>query len=275
MSIFRFKKFSVDSGDSAMKVGTDAVILGAAAALPSFPETSGPDGKESPSRDSETSFLPSTGIQVLDAGCGSGVIALMIAQRLEAAGFREYNVTGVEIDGLAAEEAGRNFAASPWSARLRCLNASLLSFAPETGYDLIVSNPPYYDASLLSPDSRRSTARHTGGEAFSYAQLLEFAAGHLSAGGTLALILPHQEQTHLLRLAASYGLRALRLLHIRTTPSKEPSRLVAEFTSSAAPVSHPSSPVESFLTIQDAARFPQNKNSWTDEYLALTGDFYL
>ncbi len=245
-----------------MKVGTDAVILGAAVTLPDN------RGK----------------IQVLDAGCGSGVIGLMVAQRLEAAGFREYNVTGVEIDGLAAEQAGRNFAASPWREKLKCLNVSMLDFAPETAYDLIVSNPPYYDDSLLPPDSRRSTARHTGGEAFGYPQLLEFATSHLRAGGILALILPRQELTRLLRLAASYGLHATRLLHIRTTPSKEPSRLVAEFTPDAGHGDAISSlgtgltaggPDEEYLTIQDAIHFPQNKNSWTDEYLALTGEFYL
>ena len=254
MSIFRFRKFSVDSGDCAMKVGTDAVILGAAVTLP---DSCGE-------------------IEVLDAGCGSGVIGLMAAQRLEAAGFREYNVTGVEIDTPAAEQAERNFGASPWNAHLKCLNVSMLNFAPVTAYDLIVSNPPYYDDSLLPPDSRRSTARHTGGDAFGYPQLLEFASEHLRDGGTLALILPHQELTRLLRLAASYGLRATRLLHVRTTPSKEPSRLVAEFTPDAASGKAAGlTPVEDFLTIQDASSFPQNKNSWTDEYLALTGEFYL
>ncbi len=254
MSIFRFRKFSVDSGDCAMKVGTDAVILGAAVTLPDN------RGK----------------IQVLDAGCGSGVIGLMVAQRLEAAGFREYDVTGVEIDGLAAEQAGRNFAASPWNRYLKCLNVSMLGFTPETAYDLIVSNPPYYDDSLLPPDSRRSTARHTGSGAFGYPQLLEFTSEHLRANGILALILPHQELARLLRLAASYGLHATRLLHVRTTPSKEPSRLVAEFTSDAASGKAAGmTPVEEYLTIQDAARFPQNKNSWTDEYLALTQEFYL
>ncbi len=265
MSTFRFKKFSVDSGECAMKVGTDAVILGAAVTLPD-------SGGE---------------IEVLDAGCGSGVIGLMAAQRLDAAGVRKYNITGVEIDAAAAKQAGRNFGASPWSGHLKCLNVSLLNFTPETTYDLIVSNPPYYDDSLLPPDSQRTTARHTGGEAFGYPQLLDFAASHLRAGGTLALILPHQELTRLLRVATSYGLHATRLLHIRTTPSKEPLRLVAEFTPDAghrgavsahgtgltAAVAAPAE--ESYLTIQDAASFPQNKNSWTDEYLALTGEFYL
>ena len=279
MGIFRFRKFSVDSGDCAMKVGTDAVILGAAVTLPSCENSLSPASQHS----GDESFPPSTsdsvrrGIEVLDAGCGSGVIGLMVAQRLEAAGFREYDVTGVEIDSPAAEQAERNFGASPWSGHFKCLNVSMLGFAPETAYDLIVSNPPYYDDSLLPPDSRRSTARHTGGDAFGYPQLLEFAAsGHLRAGGILALILPHQELTRLLRLAASYGLHATRLLHVRTTPSKEPSRLVAEFTlDTASGKAAGITPTEEYLTIQDASRFPQNKNSWTDEYLTLTREFYL
>ena len=283
MSIFRFRKFSVDSGECAMKVGTDAVILGAAVTLPSCENSLSPASQHSGNESFPLSTSDSVrcGIEVLDAGCGSGVIGLMAAQRLEAAGFREYDITGVEIDGLAAEQAGRNFAASPWSGHFKCLNVSMLGFTPETAYDLIVSNPPYYDASLLPPDSRRSTARHTGGEAFGYPQLLEFAASHLSPGGVLALILPHQELTRLLRLAASYGLRATRLLHIRTTPSKEPSRLVAEFTPEVGSSSTRGicrkdvKTAEETLTIQDATHFPQNKNTWTDEYLALTGEFYL
>ena len=269
-----------------MKVGTDAVILGAAATLPSCKNSLSPASQhtEDESFPLSTSDSVQRGIEVLDAGCGSGVVGLMVAQRLEAAGFREFDVTGVEIDGAAAEQAGRNFAASPWREQLKCLNVSMLDFTPETAYDLIVSNPPYYDASLLPPDSRRTTARHTGGEAFGYPQLLEFAASHLIPGGTLALILPHQELTRLLRIAASYGLHATRLLHIRTTPSKEPSRLVAEFTPEVghrdAISSHGTDltaggPDEEYLTIQDATHVPQNKNSWTDEYLALTGEFYL
>jgi tRNA1Val (adenine37-N6)-methyltransferase len=288
MSIFRFRKFSVDSGDCAMKVGTDAVILGAAVTLPSCEKSLSPASQyaEDESFPLSTSDSVRLGIEVLDAGCGSGVIGLMVAQRLEAAGFREYDVTGVEIDTPAAEQAERNFGASPWSGHLKCLNVSMLNFAPETAYDLIVSNPPYYDDSLLPPDSRRSTARHTGGDAFGYPQLLEFASEHLRAKGILALILPHQELTRLLRLAASYGLHATRLLHVRTTPSKEPSRLVAEFTPDTT-IGNASStrdncgkaagitPAEEYLTIQDASRFTQNKNSWTDEYLALAREFYL
>ena len=278
MSVFRFKQFSVDSGRCAMKVGTDAVILGAAFTLPSAAEAAAPEGRACrDSRDeapcTPETFSPTDGIRVLDAGCGSGVIALMAAQRLEAAGFRDYCITGVEIDAPASEQAEKNFAASPWSGHLRCLNADLLIFAPETGYDIIVSNPPYYDESLPSPDSRRSRARHCGGEAFSYAQLLAFAAGHLRAGGTLALILPHQEQVRLLRTAASYGLRASRLLHIRPTPTKEPSRLVAEFAREAERGN--AAAEESYLTLQDAGSYAHNKNSRTDEYIALTREFYL
>ncbi len=270
MSVFRFKKFSVESGGCAMKVGTDAVLLGAAVSLPAAASAGMPTGySRDPLRNPD-------GLRVLDAGCGSGVIALMIAQRLEDAGVRSFCITGVEIDDAASEEAEKNFAASPWHGHLRCVNASLLSFAPETGYDLIVSNPPYYDASLPSPDRRRSRARHCGDEAFSYAQLLGFAAGHLRAGGTLALILPHQELSALVRTAASYGLRASQLLHIRTTPSKEPCRLIAEFTLEAdSGAASSSAAAESYLTLQDAVRFAHNRNSRTDEYVSLTREFYL
>lgn len=271
MGAFRFKQFSVNADGAAMKVGTDAVLLGAATSICGCERA------------------------VLDVGTGSGIIALMIAQRLGTAGISDYRITGIEIDAEASAQAADNFTASPWKDKLGVLNTSLSDYlsSSDDQYDLIVSNPPYFEASLLPPDERRSLARHTTDSAFSFIDLLEFAGRKLTDEGKLALIIPAQEEPRLLRYAVSFGLQASRLLRVRTTPRKSPTRLIAEFAK--ATVTHRTEPMtvapdalqpcnsisdtplcrEELLTIQDAEHFHTNKNCWTDDYIALTKDFYL
>ena len=128
MSVFRFKKFEVRNEKSAMKVNTDGVLLGIAAPVNSS--------------DSD----------ILDIGTGTGTIALILAQRLhDTCGITDnVSIAGIDIDAPAAEEAGINFSNSPWADSLTAKNISLEDFSAETGdrkFDLIVSNPPYYDAS--------------------------------------------------------------------------------------------------------------------------------
>ena len=143
MSVFRFKKFEVRNEKSAMKVNTDGVLLGIAAPV------------------------NSSDSNILDIGTGTGTIALILAQRLhDTCGITDnVSIAGIDIDAPAAEEAGINFSNSPWADSLTAKNISLEDFSAETGdrkFDLIVSNPPYYDASLTNPDARKTTARHTG-----------------------------------------------------------------------------------------------------------------
>ena len=159
---FRFKQFAVVNDRTAMKVGTDGVLLGA--------------------------WCPVQGARrVLDVGTGCGVIALMVAQRNEQA-----LIKGIDIDPGAVEEASLNFANSPWSDRL---TAQLLDFnklESRERYDLIISNPPYFTDSLLPPDAARTLARHTA--TLSYRQLIEGAARRLTDDGTLALISPTEAE---------------------------------------------------------------------------------
>ena len=252
-----------------MKVNTDGVLLGAAAILPV-----GTGGT----------------LRALDAGTGTGVIALMLAQRLahagkglrnspgddacawgaEPAGSSSFCVTGIDIDEAAAGEAAANFRHSPWAEHLTALRCDLNAFVPEAPFDLIVSNPPFFEASLTCPEERKTLARHTSGEGMDYVDLLSFAQRNLTPDGHIALILPVDRETDLRRYAASYGLYPLRLLRIRTTPRKAPSRLIADFCRSA---SHKT--IEEELVIQDVSRYPGNRCGYTPEYLALTGDFYL
>ena len=164
MGVFRFKGFEVRNEDSAMKVNTDGVLLGAVTDV--FPKDR----------------------RVLDVGTGTGVVALMVSQRLSSL-TPEFSVQGLDVDRPSALEAAFNFAGSPWREHL---SAHCCDFLGWDGgeYDLIVSNPPFFDNSLKAPDGRRCAARHTG---LSYREILQFSETHLSPGGRVSMILPSQE----------------------------------------------------------------------------------
>lgn len=244
MGIFHFKKFSVRNEVSAMKVNTDGVLLGAVMTI--VPEDR---------------FL-------LDVGTGTGTIALMSAQRCSAlcdgASIHDICIDAIDSDGLSISEAGDNFAASPWADILYAHDMSLEEFAAATDkkYDLIFSNPPYFDCSLQAPRLRRNAARHTA-SGLSYRELLEFAALRLSDNGRLAVILPADQEKSLLRHARMCGLFLFRMTKIRTVPRKADSRIIAEFS-----LRRCAEPAFESLVIQ-------NEGKYTDEYISLTKDFYL
>lgn len=229
--IFRFRHFEVRNHDSSLKVGTDAVLLGAAMTI-----------------------LPSDRT-ALDIGTGTGVIALMAAQRSEGC-----RITGIDIDRASAREASLNFASSPWADRLTAICTPLSGFRPDGRFNLIFSNPPYYDSSLKNPDPRQAAARHT--DSLSYRDILTFAADRLDTGGRLSMIIPSESLRDLRRCAASFGLHPFRLLHVKTTESKTARRVIAEFSSTK------SAAKEDFLTLSTSG-------VKTEEYRLLTQDFYL
>lgn len=235
MGVFRFKRFSVANEASAQKVGTDAVLLGAAAPLP--------DGSPS----------------VLDVGTGTGVVALMLAQRLSDAG-KEFRIIGIDSDAPSAAEASSNFAASEWAERMEARHMSFSQCDDAGTWDLIVSNPPYYDMSLEAPDPRRSAARHT--DTLSFRELCAYAYDHLSADGFLSMILPSDQEKALMRYAASFSLYPFSILRVRTTERKPPSRIVVSFSRHSSPVE------ESSLVLME-------KGKRTSEYTSLASGFYL
>ena len=243
MGVFRFKKFEVVNERSAMKVNTDGVLLGASMTI-----------------------LPSDRT-MLDVGTGTGTIALMAAQRLSSVILNEVKnprIDAIDIDEASASEASANFINSPWNSILKAHHLPLEEFAAstETVYDLIFSNPPYFEDSLTAPDERKSTARHTS-DGLSYRDIFEFAKDRLSENGRVSLVLPADQEAALTRYARMCRLYLFRILRVRTVPRKAPSRIIAEFSRTrCAELS------EELLTIQDEGKY-------TQEYLSLTGDFYL
>ena len=239
MGIFRFKKFEVINERSAMKVNTDGVLLGAAMTL-----------------------TPSD-CRLLDVGTGTGTIALMAAQRLAGAVW----IDAIDIDEPSASEAAANFEHSPWAESLHAHNLSLEEFESalqqsEFRYDLIFSNPPYFEDSLTAPDERKSTARHTS-DGLSYRDVFDFAKTHLSDSGRVALVLPADQESAICRYARMSGLHLFRVLRIRTVPRKAPSRIVIEFSRVRQ------------QSVDDTVLTIQNEGQYTQEYLSLTKDFYL
>lgn len=224
-----------------MKVNTDGVLLGASAPV-------------------KASFR-----RVLDIGTGTGTIALMLAQRLEQAGASSAEIIGIDIDAPAAAEAGTNFGDSPWPGWLRAENKSLLEFekedAGEEAFDLIVSNPPYYDSSLTNPDMRRTAARHTEGS-LSYREVIGFAQGRMSEDGALSMVLPAEDENAVLRYGRSCGLYASGIVRVRTVERKAARRVVLTFGRRRQDAA------ETMLTIME-------KGKYTDEYISLMRDFYL
>lgn len=230
-----------------MKVNTDGVLLGAAMTI------------------------HSTDRRFLDVGTGTGTIALMAAQRISdvlsaSSDIQEqFRVDAVDLDEPSIQEASANFQNSPWSNNLQAHHAAFDEFAEAhatTTYDLIFSNPPYFEDSLLAPLERRSQARHTA-TGLSYRELLDYARKALSEDGRVSIVLPSDQEFSLCRYARMSGLHVFRILRVRTIPRKEPTRIIAEFSRHRC-----DSPTEELLTIQSEGKY-------TDEYLSLTRGFYL
>ncbi|MCR5570597.1 MAG: methyltransferase [Paludibacteraceae bacterium] len=231
---FRFKQFNIEQDRCAMKVGTDGVLIG--------------------------SWCNTTGVKtVLDVGCGTGLIALMVAQRCNG----EATITGLEIDQEAAEQAKENVAGSPWSKTVTIIHTSMQDYRPDTTIDLVVSNPPYFTNALKAPDAKRSAARHN--DSLSVEDLVHFAKQHLSATGRLSVVLPCEEAKRLVFEGIACGLYLQRTTSVQTKANKQPKRMLVELGKEKAP-----SPQEDTLVLGEGA-----DNKMTTQFKALVRDFYL
>ena len=209
---FRFKQFTVWHDRCAMKVGTDGVLLGAWCPIAI-------DSLQSPINNQQQRKF-----RVLDVGTGSGLIAMMVAQRATTIDNITTLIDTIDIDAGAAEQAKYNFEQSPWSNLLNIYQSSLQEWQSEEKYDLIVSNPPYFQGSLKNPDAQRATARHT--DSLSYSELIKHSERLLKDDGMLALVLPIEAEEDILSLAAAAGLLLTHITYVHTKPGKPTKRIL-------------------------------------------------
>jgi len=235
MSKFQFKQFSLEQNRCAMKIGTDGVLLGAWVPLENQP------------------------FSILDIGAGTGVIALMLAQRSHAE-----QIDALEIDEEAYEQSVDNFENSPWSDRLFCFHAGLDEFMeePEDEYDLIVSNPPFYTDDFKSATEQRDLARFA--DAMPFEDLIEAADLLLSENGIFAVIIPFKEEESFLALAKEFELHPLKITRVKGTPTTEIKRSLLAFSRNEK-IDFPTDE----LIIETA------RHIYTPEYIELTKEFYL
>ena len=231
---FYFKQFTIHQDRCTMKVGTDGVLLGAWA-------------------DTESTA------HILDVGTGSGLIAIMLAQRAAQA-----TIHAVEVDQTAAGQARENMEASPWAGRLQVFNMAIQDYArsASTHYDLIVSNPPFFSGGTFSHNQDRNSVRHT--VKLPHGDLLSAVRSLLSPQGRFCLVLPYIEGLRFQELSQDYHLNCTRVTEVMPTKDKPVGRLLMQFERQAKTVERGS------LVIQHKKR-----NAWTEEYIKLAGEFYL
>jgi tRNA1Val (adenine37-N6)-methyltransferase len=240
-SYFQFQQFRIEQGACAQKVSTDACLLGAAADL-------------------------RHATRVLDIGTGTGLLALMVAQRAPTA-----TIEALEIDPLAAAQAAANVAASPWAGRIIVQPLSLAAYAatrPAAGlahsFSHIICNPPFFRRSLAPPDAARATARHAGAASLTFEEISAFAASYLLPGGTFTVLLPPPEMAAFAAAARASGLATQARLAVQHRPGGRVTRCIWQF-GRAVPATVP----ETSLAIQNA------DGTYSAEFRALLAGFYL
>lgn len=230
-SFFKFKKFTVYHDRCAMKVGTDGVLLGAWTDL-------------------------SRSRRILDVGTGTGLIALMLAQRCP-----EASVTAIDIDEAAIGQAVENVRNSPWSQRVVPVLQDVCTYRPDGLFDTIVSNPPYFVNSLKCPDEQRNTARHT--DTLDARRLLGKVSEWLAPEGRFSVILPADQVDDFLFLAGQEGLFLSRHTSVVTRPGLAPKRSLMELGRTKEDV------------CSDELVIELERHVYSEDYIALTKDFYL
>lgn len=232
-NFFKFKQFIITQEKSAMKVGTDGILLGA---------WSNPDNC----------------MQILDIGTGTGLLALMLAQRCEA------KITAIEIEEMAALEAKQNVFNSPWKNQVVVHNNSFQNFAENcsTKFELIVSNPPFFNNAIKATSKNRTIARHT--DSLSFTELIAGVAKLLSKKGKFALILPYESAMYFEELALNEGLFLIRTTEIKPDAKKQPNRILMEFGKTESKL------IKDCLTI-----YTESGPEYSESFKTLTKEFYL
>ncbi len=234
---FQFQQFRIEQAACAMKVSTDACVLGAAVDL-------------------------AGATRLLDIGTGTGLLVLMAAQRHPTVA-----IEAVEIDAAAAAQAAANAAASPWAPRVWVHPLSLAAYAA-TGpapFSHMVCNPPFFQKALRSPNAARTTARHATNATLTFAEISRFAADFLAPGGQLTVLLPVPEMVHFTGEAAATGLHPATRLLLRHRPGSRVLRHIVAFGRAPGPL------VAQELTIRAAG----DDAAYSAEFRTLLAGFYL
>lgn len=232
---FRFKQFTIEQEHTAMKVGTDGVLLGA------------------------WTSVPEPGSRVLDVGCGTGLIALMIAQRT-----RNVKVDALEIDPASASQAKENFLNSPWKDRISCMHTSFQDYASRCNklYDLIICNPPFFSSSSKTASKEKNLARHDN--SLSLKDLIKGSVALIKKEGLISLILPLHKEAQALDLFEEYHLHCQRLTRVKPAPGKPAHRILLECSFIQG------EQIEESLIIETETR-----HIYSDKFKALVDAFYL
>ncbi len=234
-SHFNFKQFSIQQDLCSMKVGTDGVLLGA------WTNT------DNASR-------------ILDIGTGTGLIALMLAQRSDAI------ITAVDAEENACNQTKINFNASPWKERLSIVHAKIQEYQTDEKFDLIVSNPPYFTGYFSSDNLSRNIAR-SADVLLPYEDLIAAAKRLLREDGRLSLILPFDQQEKMGSIAVENGFIQSRRTIVKTKIGKDPKRVLLEWVNSNKEIE--------FISNELIIQADDNGRVYTPEYINLTKDFYL
>ncbi|MGR5545606.1 tRNA1(Val) (adenine(37)-N6)-methyltransferase [Vibrio sp. PNB22_2_2] len=227
---FKFKQFTIDGSESGMPVSTDGVLLGAW-------------------------FQSHREVNILDIGTGTGLLALMCAQR-----FTKAKITAVDIEKTAIDAARDNFAHSPWRDRLSLLHADVLSFEAPHAFQHIICNPPYFNSGEQSKQSQRATARHT--DTLQHDALLKRCYELLSQNGTASFVLPITEGEQFITLAKQQGWYLSRICRVQPSQKKPVHRVLFELAK------QPCDTQESQLLIHIDA-------GYSEDFIQLTHEFYL
>lgn len=228
---FEFKQFKIRHDRCAMKVGTDGVLLGAWSDV----ERAG---------------------RVLDIGTGTGLVALMIAQRSPA------RIVALEIDAEAATQACENVTGSPWKERIEVVRQDFRTYTPSIKFDCIVCNPPFFENSLQCPAQQRTLARHTS--ELNYYELLEGVSKLLTDDGRFSIVIPTNVSTAVQELAETFGLYPYREMKVITAPGKQPKRTLLAFAFDPKAECR----IEEMLV-------EVKRHQYSEEYIRLTKDYYL
>jgi len=232
-SHFRFKQFTVHQEHASFRITTDSVLLGAWAELKEVR-------------------------RILDIGTGTGILALMAAQRSDA------YIVAIEPDRNSFMQAGLNIAGSPWHDRINLRNTTAQDYISDDGllFDTIITNPPFFNDSLLNPDPGKASTRHS--ITLTHRELLESSLRLMSPAGTLQTVLPVNEAESFMNMASTAGLSCSRRLTVKPTPLLPPARILMTLGFGKRACE------EATIVIEKGGR-----HDYSDKYKSLTKDFYL